>query len=111
MKEHDAKAYAALCAENFETWEGDVKGPAAMGKAMSDIFAHSKDIQYTLLDEIGIVFVTPEVAIYKHHDKITGRLDDSGKSLTPYKRISARVFVRKNGKWLFASHFFRTIEE
>jgi uncharacterized protein (TIGR02246 family) len=111
MNKHDAKAYAAVCAEDFETWEGDIKGRAAMEEVMSGVFANAKDIQFKLLDEIGIVFVTPDVAIYKHNDEITGSLDDDGDPLPPNKRLSARVFVKKNGRWLFASHFFRTIEE
>jgi ketosteroid isomerase-like protein len=111
MHKHDAKAYGALCAENFETWEGDVKGRAAMEKLMSDTFATAKDIQFELLDEIGIVFAAPDVAIYKHTDKITGALDDDEEPLPPFKRLSARVFVKQNGNWLFATHFYRTIEE
>ncbi len=111
MKDHDAKAYAALCAENFEDWEGNTKGRAAMEKQIADHFANMKDIQYKLLDEIGIVSVTPDVAIFKHTDEVTNSLDTDGKTRPPYKRLSARVFVKTNSKWLFATHFYRTIEE
>ena len=111
MKKHDAKAYAALCAENFETWEGDTKGRSAMEKFISDHFSNMKDIQYKPTDEIGIVFVTSDVAIYKHNDEVTNFLDADGKPRPPFKRLSARVFVKKNGSWLFATQFYRTIEE
>jgi uncharacterized protein (TIGR02246 family) len=111
MKKHDAKAYAALCAEDFEDWEGTVTGRAAMEKLIADHFANMKDIQYKLLDEIGIVFVTQDVAIFKHTDEVTNSLDADGKPQPPYRRLSARVFVKKNGSWLFATHFYRPIEE
>lgn len=111
INKHDAKALAALCTEKSENWEGDVKGRAAIETVYSSIFANMKDVQIRPLDEIGIVFVTNDVAIYKHNDEITGSLDEDGKPLPPYKRLSAKVFVKKNGKWLFAAHFYRTIEE
>ena len=111
MGKHDAEAYVALCDEDFEMWEGDIKGHAATEKYLSGMFSDAKDIQFKLLDEIGIVFVTSDVAIYKHYDEVTGRLDDDGKSVPPFKRLSARVFVKKNGKWLYVAGFHRPIEE
>jgi uncharacterized protein (TIGR02246 family) len=111
MEKHDAKAYAALCDEDFETWEGDIKGRAAMEEYISGIFSNAKDIQFKLLDEIGIVFVTSDFAIYKHTDEVSGALDDDGNPVPAYKRLSARVFVKKNGKWPFSTHFYRPMEE
>jgi hypothetical protein len=81
-----------------------------MEKYLSDIFSNAKDFQIKLLDEIGIVFVTPDVAIHKHNDEVTGSIDADGKPLPPDKRISARVFVKKNGRWLFSTQFYRSIE-
>lgn len=111
FNKHDAMAIAALVDEDCETWEGDIKGRAAMEETYVDIFANNEHVQYKLTDEIGIVFVTPEVAIYKHNDEITGALDADGKPLPPIKRLSAKLFVKKNGSWLWAAHFYRRIEE
>jgi uncharacterized protein (TIGR02246 family) len=111
LQKHDAKAYTALCSENFETWEGEARGRAAIEKHLSDVFTNAKDIQYKLLEEIGIVFVAPDVAIYKERHEITGSLDADGKPVPPGKRLTARVFVKKNGKWLFSANFARPIEE
>jgi hypothetical protein len=108
---HDVGAYTALMDENFESWDGRAKGLAAWGKNISDSWERQKDIQYTLLDEIGIQFMTPEVAIFKLYDEVAGSLDADGKSQPPYKRLVARVFVKKNGKWLYAALFLQPIEE
>ena len=111
LNKHDAKAYVALCAENFESGEGERKGHAAMEEYLSDVFANAKDIHFKLLDEIGILFVTPDVAIYRHYNERTGTFDSDGSPQPPLKRFSARVFVKKNNNWLFATHFPRPIEE
>ncbi len=108
---HDVAAYTALMDENFESWDGSVKGLAAWSKNISDSWESEKDIQYNLLDEIGIQFMTPEVAIFKLYDEVTGSLDADGKPQPPYKRLVARVFVKKNGQWLYAALFLQPIEE
>ena len=108
---HDAKAYAALLTENFENWEGDRKGRAATEKMLTERFERQKDRQAKLLDEIGIIFVTPDVAIFKMRGEFTGMLDADGKPLPPLKRLIAHVYVKKNSRWLRAAWFGRPIEE
>ena len=108
---HDAKALVSLCTEDFEGWTGETKGRAAWEEYMSGSFARQKDIQYELVDEIGIVFVAPNVAIYKFRDRTTGRQDADGKPLPPRLRLRADVYVKKDGKWMAATFFARPIEE
>ena len=103
---HDFKAFAALHVEDFENWDGTAKGRASLEK-----LTLPESFEAKLLDEIGIVFVTPDVAIYKYRFEMTGDVDAEGKPLPPTKRLSARVFVKKNGKWLHAAAFARPIEE
>ena len=108
---HDAKALMSLCIEDFEGWSGETKGRAAWEEYMSGFFSRQKDLQYEMVDEIGIVFVTPDVAIYKFREKTTGLLDADGKTLPERKRLRADVYVKKDGKWLAATFFTRPIEE
>lgn len=72
------------------------------------LYSYSWDIT---LDEIGIVFVTPDVAIYKCRDEVTGGLDADGNPRQPEKRLAAAVYVKKNGKWLWTTWFSRPIQE
>lgn len=108
---HDAKAYAAHCDEIIENWDGSDKGRAAFEKTAAKFLERQKDYHVKPLEEIGIVFVTPDVAIYKVRDEMSGELDAAGKALPPFKMIRARVLVKKNGKWLYAATFSRRIEE
>lgn len=108
---HDIKSALSLCVEDLENWTGSMKGRAAFEKYYTEFWGRNKDRQYELLDEIGIVFVTPDVAIYKYRDKATGGLDADGKPNPPQKRLNADVYVKKNGKWLTHSWYWRPIEE
>jgi uncharacterized protein (TIGR02246 family) len=107
---HDAKACAALNDEKYENWDGTVKGPAADEKMMAELFQRQPDIQRKMLNEIGIVFVTQDVAIYKFRIEYTGWIDD-GNSQPPMKYLRALVLAKRNGKWLFVTPFNRPIEE
>ena len=102
----DAKGMASGLIENFENWPGKRKGR----KELSEYWASVKG-QGKQLDEIGIIFVTPDVAIFKERVELTGMFDAAGKPLPPRKTLEAWVVVKKNGKWMGAAFFQRTIEE
>ena len=110
---HDAKAICADLDEDVETWDGRIKGKAALEKVYEDVFARRyKNFHGRLLDEIGIVFVTPKVAIYKARYETSGRLDEAGEALPAEKILYARIYVKRNGKWLGAHRgFIRPITE
>lgn len=108
---HDAKACAAFNDEKYENWDGTVKGPTADEKMMADLFQAQKDVQRKMLEEIGIVFVTPDVAIYKLRMEVTNWIGQDGKPQPPAKYLRALILVKRNGKWLFAAPFNRPIEE
>ena len=110
---HDGKALCATYVENYESWNGNIKGRAACEKSFGERFAGPlKNFQVKLSDEIGIVFATPDIAIYKARYDFSGTVDEEGKTLPPGKALYARVYVKKNGKWLGAhGQFTRTIEE
>jgi uncharacterized protein (TIGR02246 family) len=77
----------------------------------SEYFAQNKNARRRFLEEIDIVFVTPDVAIYKSRGERTGRVDASGKPLPPNQAIYARVFVKRNDTWLLAASFYQMISE
>jgi uncharacterized protein (TIGR02246 family) len=109
--QHDATAMAALLMEDYENWAGTQKGSAANEKSNAEFFkGRGKNVQLED-EEIGIIFLTPKVAIYKSRDETTNRLDEEGKPLPPNKGLYAAVYVKKNGKWLQVASFSRPITE
>ena len=108
---HDAKASVAMYDETIEMWDGTYKGRAEQEKAYVEYFKSGlKNAKMTPLEEIGIVFVTPDVAIHKMRREMTGMVDEDGKAMPDAKHIHARVFVKRDGKWLLAAYFSNPIE-
>ena len=110
---HDGKALCATHVESVESWGGGWKGKAACEKYYGENFAGPwKNFQVKLSEEVGLVFVTPDVAIYKARYAHSGGFDREGKALPAGNVLYARVYVKKNGKWLGAhGQLVRPIEE
>jgi uncharacterized protein (TIGR02246 family) len=102
---HDVKALVALFDETVEDWAGLTKGRAAMEKNLTELFSRENDRRQEELEEIGIVFVTPDVAIYKSKRVTTGTVDAEGNPLPPEKVMFARVMVKREGRWYLAAWF------
>jgi uncharacterized protein (TIGR02246 family) len=106
----DVKALVALFDETVEDWAGQTKGREAMEKNLTDLFACEKNRIQEELGEIGIVFVTDDVAIYKSRRVTTGTVDAEGNPLPPQKVMFARVLVKRDGRWYLAAWFGTPIE-
>ncbi len=107
---HDAKGMAAHWDKSAESWDGSRKR-AAQAEYYADMFKRMPSIKSNFLEEIGIIFVTPDVAVYKAFMNNTGLVDEDGKPLPQVKWLGAWVMVKRNGKWLFAAFFTQLIEE
>ncbi|TFB11474.1 hypothetical protein E3V55_03660 [Candidatus Marinimicrobia bacterium MT.SAG.3] len=107
---HDAKMMAALSDQSNESWDGNRKWTAGADH-MADLFKRQPSIKSKRLEEIGIIFFTPDVAVYKALMDNTGLVDEDGNPLPQVKWLGAWVMVKKNGKWLSAAFFTRLIEE
>jgi uncharacterized protein (TIGR02246 family) len=104
LNEKDIKAAFALCDENFENYTGTLKGREANEKRWMPIFeTRFKNVQYKPVEEIGIQFITPDVAIYKDSYDFTGALDEDGNTLPASKWSNAHVLLKKDGKWRYAT--------
>lgn len=109
LNRHDAKAYVDLYAEDYENWTGVRQGRVALVDLYTTIWERQTDRQYELLEELGLVFVTPDVAILKGRSLTSGRLDRNGRPLPSLKRLVAWVLARKNGTWQYQAIFQRPI--
>jgi len=110
FNDHDAQGMFALMDQSIELWDGSRKG-VAVADYYADLFKRQPTIKSAHLEEIGIVFVTPEIAIYKALRDNTGMVDEEGKRLPQVKWLGAWVLVKRNGKWLSAAFFSRPVEE
>jgi hypothetical protein len=103
----DGQMFGALMAEDFENWLGTDKGRDINVKISLEGLKSQPNVQYKRSAEIGIMFLSDDVALYKAHWEFTGMADAEGKALPPMKLLGACVLVKKDGKWLMAAFFSR----
>ncbi len=58
--------------------------------------------QVNIVEKGDVVFITPDVAVYRFTSEYSGYVDEDGKPLPPGKGQAVRVYVKKDGKWLLA---------
>lgn len=108
---HEIEPLVALFDETVEDWTGQTKGREAYKKNLTDLFAREKNRIQEEIEEIGIVFVTDDVAIYKSTRVTKGTVDADGKPLPPEKVIFARVVVKREGRWYLSAWFGAPLAE
>ena len=102
---HDPRGMGALAEISLgENWDGSYKWTAG-AENMVDLFKRQPNIKSEILEEIGIIFFTPDVAVYKALMDNTGLVDEDGEPLPQVKFLVASVLVKKNDQWLFAAFF------
>jgi ketosteroid isomerase-like protein len=109
--DRDAVAMMAYCDPVYETPDGRRKGIDEVTAGYVRLFDRSKEFHIEQLEEIGIVFVTPDVAIYKDRRRITGYIERDGSPRPPQTRLTAWVMVKRNDSWLCAAFFYRPLDE
>ena len=107
MNKHDIEAVSALFDENFQSWTGDRKSRADAVKFAKMRFERQKAHQRKLSKEVGIDFITPDIAIHKYYEEWTGWIGADGKTQPPTKTFTGCLYVRKNGNWLRRTAFWR----
>jgi len=108
---HEVEPLVALFDETVENWTGSIRGRAAYEKAIAGLFAREADRLQEELEEVGILFVTDDVAVYKSRRQVTGEVDSAGKELPPQTVNLARIFVKREGRWFLAAWFAMPVDE
>jgi len=101
---HDADCLLSLMDEDFETWWGDASGLEEAGPWVKSIFETLPDLHVEFKKEVGIDFLAPDVAVYKAYREVAG---ESGVKGAAEFRITAWVFRKRNGEWLYRTFFHR----
>jgi len=102
---HEVEPLVALFDETVENWTGTIRGRAAYEKAIAGLFEQEDNRLQKEVEEVGIVFVTDDVAIYKSRRQVMGEVDSAGKELPPQTVNLARIFVKRDDRWLLSAWF------
>jgi uncharacterized protein (TIGR02246 family) len=101
----DAEAMAPLLAEDFETWDG-IKGRENVSEAWAN-----ENVHYRQLEELGIRFITDEVAIFRERGEAWDVANNDRSAPQKRQYIESWVLVRRNGKWVPTAFFYHRVEE
>jgi uncharacterized protein (TIGR02246 family) len=101
----DPAGMAAHFDKVYENATGARKGARAFVEYYKEWLKDRPNFKSKIIEKIGVVFVTSDVAIAKARVEYSGLIDADGKPLSPGKALQAEVFVRRNGRWLRAAAF------
>ncbi len=108
---HEVEPLVALFDETVENWTGEIRGRAAYEKAIAGLFEREGKRLQKEVEEVGIVFVTDDVAIYKSRRQVTGEVDSAGNELPPQTVKLARIFVKREDRWFLSAWFAMPVDE
>ena len=94
---HDAEAVAAY-------FDADWRNFNLVGRqleaAIAELFESQPKHHRELLNEVGIVNVTSDVAVYMGTREVSGTVDDQGNALEPVRENFSRVYRKSGDSWL-----------
>jgi uncharacterized protein (TIGR02246 family) len=98
----DAAAIAALCDDDLDSWLTGKQGRVAVVAWISEMVpATGASGSAREAEELGLRFLTPEVAIQKSRRELAGAA--SGSETTT--QLFLRIFVKRDGSWRLAGFF------
>lgn len=103
---HDAKAYAALFAEDGDCvnvlgwwWQGRAEIEAKLANAFAFVFAQSA----LKIEDVKTRFLNPDLAVVHLRWSMTGARGPSGGAPPPQQGIQTQVVQKSGAKWTIAA--------
>ena len=114
LNNHDIEAHLSTLIEDYETWSGrgELK---AREKNFTELWKWQKSAMYKVVEELGISFISPDVALYRARYERTGQIEKDGTPIPRNEWQGVWILAKKGGKWLgkwlIAAWYTRPIEE
>ena len=110
LNNHDIQAHLSTLTEDFETWSG--RGEKnAREKYFTELWEWQKNVKHNVVEELGITFISPDVALYKARCESTGKIEKDGTPIPRNEWQGVWILAKKGGKWLIPAWYTRPIEE
>jgi len=108
---YDGKAMSELSHDPFIMYEGVFEGRSSIDSLWENLLRMWKTQKVVPLEDLGVHFLTPDVAIWRGSSEFVDRLDAEGQPLPPQQVVGATVFVKTEGKWRRACAFVKPMAE
>ena len=110
LNNHDIQTHLSTLTEDFESWSG--RGEKnAREKLFTELWEWQKNAKYNVVEELGITFISPDVALYKVRFERTGEIEKDGTPIPRNEWQGVWILAKKRGKWLIPAWYTRPIEE
>ena len=110
INNHDIQAHLSTLTEDFETWSG--KGDKeTREKNFMELWEWQKNVKYNVVEELGITFITPDVALYKARCESTGEIEKNGTPIPRNEWQGVWILAKNDGRCLIPAWYTRPIEE
>jgi ketosteroid isomerase-like protein len=106
----DSKTMASLSDETFMNTRMVRTGREEVEKWWATVFEAWGPTTVHPIRDFGIVFVTPDVAIWRGISEFRDRVDADGNPVPPQQVIGANVWVKRNGRWYRAATFVQPLD-
>jgi len=70
-----------------------------------------ENVKYSVVEELGITFISPDVALYKARCETTGEIEKDGTPIPRNEWQGVWILAKKGGNWLIPAWYTRPIEE
>jgi ketosteroid isomerase-like protein len=103
----DAKVMADTADEKLYTFTETAEGSEAIERMFADFFEDNETMKLNPLEDMGVHFLTPNVAVFMGRYEFLDMVDAEGKPLPPQEFIGVNHYVKRNGQWKRASAYLR----
>jgi ketosteroid isomerase-like protein len=110
LNNHDIQAHLSTLTEDFETWSGRGE-KKAREKFFTELWEWQKNVKFNVVEELGISFISADVALYKARFERTGEIEKDGTPIPRSEWQGVWILAKKGGKWLIPAWYTRPIEE
>jgi ketosteroid isomerase-like protein len=103
----DAKVMVATGDDRIYTFSTIIEGPEAIESFFTSFFEGNETMKLNPLEDMGVHFLTPNVAVFMGRSEFANRVDEEGKPLPPREFIGVNHYVKRNGQWKRASAYLQ----
>jgi ketosteroid isomerase-like protein len=109
---HDAQSMPSFFLDReMVLWAEEKSGGATIEQLYAEIFERNKDIRAQIVEDLGVRFLAPTVALWRGTSRFTGLHDADGELMPPLSNRAVVMMVKKGGQWKFAALFDRPVED
>jgi hypothetical protein len=108
LNTHDIEMHLSTITMEYNVWSGRKKHQDRE-ESLKKYWQIQKNVNYRLVKENTINFITPEVTVYNARFESSGQVDKDGATIPTDEWQGVWILTKKDGKWLISAWFSRSV--